>query len=215
MRMADRLLDEFPPVSKTEWLEKIKRDLKGKPYEKLVRVNDAGIPIAPVYTADDLPAGVDKSFPGQNDLRRGERPLMGLESGGWLVCQDFAYTSLADFMAFTAQLRAADGIQGIRLLMAPTTSGKAGAGLRIHDWSDLAPIVQWAHTHEKQLLLEAGANAIDFLKSDLLGKISGGLDLNPCCMHRLKTRQQNRWTRCLRGLPRGCPNSPKRAHSSC
>ncbi len=189
MRMPDRLLDEFPPITKTEWLDRVKVDLKGKPIEKLTRISESGIPIAPIYTAEDLPAGVEKSFPGQDDLRRGDNYHMGVSHLGWLVCQDLGATALADFATFVARFEADDhdGRSALRIVLgdpfrqafSATRAATAAGGLLIDEWTDLEAIVAWANSKAVQLHIEAGDAAIDFLDSGLLGRISGSLDLNP------------------------------------
>ncbi|MFM2375419.1 MAG: Methylmalonyl-COA mutase [Bacteroidota bacterium] len=164
-------------------------DLKGKPIEKLTKLSESGIQVHPVYTADDLPDGVDKSFPGMDDLRRGEQPLMRSEEGGWLIAQDYSRASVADFPAFAEQVmsRGWKGRRAVRLVldsglrnaMAPGDEPSGTGGLLIQDWQDLEPIVQWASEASVQLHLSAGDAALDFMTSEMLQRITGGIDLNP------------------------------------
>ncbi len=196
--MADRLLDEFPPISKNEWLAKVTADLKGKPYDKLVRTNESGIPIAPIYTADDLPEGVDKSFPGLDDLRRNEDPLGHIGIGGWAVAQDYGSTSMHDFDAFVQEIfgyekddatfgDVSNCVHAVRVRLsdrfcnafAEKKAAQAGGGLVIDDWKDLQPILDWARSSSHNLYLELGDAVLDFLDTGLAGKYPGGLDLNP------------------------------------
>ncbi len=188
--MADHLLDEFPPVSKQQWLDKVVSDLKGKPYEKLVRYSESGVPIAPVYAKEDLPSDVDRSFPGLNDLRRGDSYLMDVSQGGWLLCQDFGQVHLADFERFSKGVEDQPwtGRQALRIVLANgfrkalTTGGAenaAGGGLVIDNWADLEKVVAWAEAKEILLYFELGDTALDFLDSGFLGRVVGGLDLNP------------------------------------
>ncbi len=187
--MADHLLDEFSPVSKQEWLDKVVADLKGKPYEKLVRTSESGIPIQPIYTSEDLPEDVAQSFPGMNDLRRGDSYLMEVSQGGWLLCQDFGQTHFDHFEEFKQGIEAQpwNGRIGLRILLAdgfrkafdPSSEHVAAGGLVIHDWSDLEKVVIWAEEKEVLLYFELGDAAVDFLEAGFLGSVSGGLDLNP------------------------------------
>ncbi|HEX2899899.1 MAG TPA: methylmalonyl-CoA mutase family protein, partial [Bacteroidia bacterium] len=187
--MADHLLDEFSPVSKQEWLDKVVADLKGKPYEKLVRNSESGIPIHPIYTAEDLPEGVAQSFPGMNDLRRGDSYLMEVSQGGWLLCQDFGQTHFDHFEEFKQGIEAQpwNGRVGLRILLAngfrkafdPSPEHAAAGGLVIQDWSDLEKVVAWAEEKEVMLFFESGDAAVDFVEAGFLGRVSGGLDLNP------------------------------------
>jgi hypothetical protein len=43
---------DFPPVSSDEWKEKIIKDLRGKPFEDLIRKNKEGIEVKPAYHSD-------------------------------------------------------------------------------------------------------------------------------------------------------------------
>lgn len=53
--MSAKLFSEFPPVSKSEWLAEIARDLKGKPFEEtLVWHSLEGIDVQPIYVAEDV-----------------------------------------------------------------------------------------------------------------------------------------------------------------
>ncbi len=73
--MADRLLDEFPPVSTGQWMDVVLRDLKGADYEKkLVWRSEDGITVKPFYRSEDLEglANLD-SLPGEFPYLRGTR----------------------------------------------------------------------------------------------------------------------------------------------
>lgn len=56
MNQTDKLFQHFPPVSKEEWLEKVTKDLKGKPLEDLFWQLEQDIALAPFYHRTDLPA---------------------------------------------------------------------------------------------------------------------------------------------------------------
>lgn len=51
--MKEKLLDDFNQVSRSEWVQKIITDLKGKPYDTLLWKSE-GIEGAPIYTQEDL-----------------------------------------------------------------------------------------------------------------------------------------------------------------
>jgi len=81
-----KLFSDFPPVSTTEWEEKIHKDLKGGDYEKrLVWDTQEGFRVKPYYRKEDL-AEIEylDSTPGSFPFVR------GLNSGGndWIVRQD-------------------------------------------------------------------------------------------------------------------------------
>jgi methylmalonyl-CoA mutase len=188
--MPDRLLDDFPPISKQAWLDKIVSDLKGKPYEKLVR-KTFGIAVPPVYTAEDLPEGVENSFPGQDDFRRGEVPIpKGSES--WTVCQELSFDEWADVQTFLQG--AGEDVDAVRIMISSylryyfsKTHGTIGAlryfhGLILRDWREFEPVFAWANANGKEVWMEVGDAAVDFLDKlpldpNILQK--GGLDFNP------------------------------------
>ncbi|MBI5915435.1 MAG: hypothetical protein HY842_08665, partial [Bacteroidetes bacterium] len=49
------LFAEFPPISKADWLLKVRKDLRGKPLSDLNWQLPLGISIDPFPHADDLP----------------------------------------------------------------------------------------------------------------------------------------------------------------
>ncbi|NSW93095.1 MAG: methylmalonyl-CoA mutase small subunit [Bacteroidales bacterium] len=76
-----KLFDQFPPVTKEEWLEKIKSDLKGEDFEKrLVWKTDEGFSVMPFYTHEDT-----------SELKHTGRFLYRKE-GRWRIRQDISVT---------------------------------------------------------------------------------------------------------------------------
>lgn len=71
----ERLFDEFKPVSRQEWEDKIVVDLKGADYErKLVWKTREGFRINPYYIADDVNKLEEMgAFPGEFPFRRGNK----------------------------------------------------------------------------------------------------------------------------------------------
>ncbi|WP_194972491.1 methylmalonyl-CoA mutase family protein [Aquiflexum lacus] len=56
--MKDNLFEEFPNISKKEWMQQVIKDLKGKDFEDtLVTKTADGLKIAPFYTAEDNKEG--------------------------------------------------------------------------------------------------------------------------------------------------------------
>jgi len=56
MHLPDDFFSEFPPVSKAQWLERIAKDLKGKPLEDLYWHLGPNLTVDPFGHADDRPA---------------------------------------------------------------------------------------------------------------------------------------------------------------
>jgi len=73
--MAEKLFDEFSPVSTEKWEEVITKDLKGADYEKkLVWKTMEGISVRPYYRAEDLEKlNHLKSAPGEFPFVRGTK----------------------------------------------------------------------------------------------------------------------------------------------
>jgi methylmalonyl-CoA mutase len=106
---TERLLEEFPPVSTTEWQSAIVRDLKGAdPEKRLTWRTDEGLEVRPFYRAEDLTelACVD-TLPGVFPYRRGARA-----TGEWQIREeiDAANAEEANRMACAAVAAGAEGI---------------------------------------------------------------------------------------------------------
>src|SRR6266545_3791433 len=68
-----RVLEEFPPVSTDQWLDVVRKDLKGADFDKkLLWKTDEGITVKPFYRSDDV-AGlkINDLLPGQFPYTRG------------------------------------------------------------------------------------------------------------------------------------------------
>jgi methylmalonyl-CoA mutase len=50
----EKLFEEFPPVTTTEWMQKIEEDIKGASFEKLIWKTSDGIEIEPFYRHENL-----------------------------------------------------------------------------------------------------------------------------------------------------------------
>jgi methylmalonyl-CoA mutase len=80
-----RLFNEFPPVSTDDWIKKIEKDLKGKPFEKLIKKTAEGFEIRPFYREKDLKDFEHlKNLPGDFPFVRGKK----IKENRWLVRQD-------------------------------------------------------------------------------------------------------------------------------
>lgn len=87
---SERLFDQFPEVSYSEWRAKVEADLKGADFDKkLVWRTNEGFNVQPVYRAEDI-AGLKTtdSLPGQFPYIRGTRT-----DNEWLTRQDIVADS--------------------------------------------------------------------------------------------------------------------------
>ncbi|MEO0470021.1 MAG: methylmalonyl-CoA mutase family protein [Bacteroidota bacterium] len=82
------LFSEFPAVSKEEWLEKVRSDLKGKSLDRLNWTAEAGVTLPPFFTRSDLSdAGVDvKEKPAVFPFKRGN--LFQEDGADWQLIQE-------------------------------------------------------------------------------------------------------------------------------
>ncbi len=70
----EKLFPEFPPVSTEEWLEAIKKDLKGASFEKLIRKTIDGLKFQPFYrkeNTENLPS--TENLPAEYPFLRGNK----------------------------------------------------------------------------------------------------------------------------------------------
>lgn len=77
------LFSDFSPVTMEAWQEKVLKDLKGKPYEKLFWRTADGFEMEPMLVAD--PANSGSSLPGQAPFTRGS--VFQADGPGWQVVQ--------------------------------------------------------------------------------------------------------------------------------
>ncbi|MEN7547978.1 methylmalonyl-CoA mutase family protein [Rapidithrix thailandica] len=107
---SEPLFTEFPPIAKSEWLEKINKDLKGADFEeKLVWKTTEGFTLQPFYTQEDLrELSTPERFQNQ-DLNTAQVPLGARqwENRPEIVVEDL---KKANQMALEALNNGADGI---------------------------------------------------------------------------------------------------------
>ena len=103
------LFNEFTPVSTRQWEEKIIKDLKGKPYEKLIRKTAEGFKIKPFYREEDLEKiSFAESLPGDFPFVRGKNTA----KNSWLVRQDIKADDIyqANQKALDVRMRGVDSL---------------------------------------------------------------------------------------------------------
>jgi len=104
------LFDQFPPVSTSEWMDKITSDLKGADFSrKLVWKTNDGFDVMPFYRMEDnekLP--FINTLPGQFPYLRGTR----IKNNNWLVRQNIEVTDYpaANRKALTVLMKGIDSL---------------------------------------------------------------------------------------------------------
>lgn len=106
--MSENLFSDFKKFSAEEWREKILIDLKGKPFENLVKENFEGIEVKPDFTQEDIQS--NEGIPGKAPFSRGVKT----ENNSWEIAQLFEKESSKELN--TALLEALNrGVTAIRL----------------------------------------------------------------------------------------------------
>ncbi|MDP3523937.1 MAG: methylmalonyl-CoA mutase family protein, partial [Hoeflea sp.] len=82
-----------------DWLDLAAKDLRGKPVESLNTETPEGITLKPLYTAEDLPAGVASDLPGFAPFTRGVRSTM-YAGQPWTIRQYAGFSTAEDSNAF-------------------------------------------------------------------------------------------------------------------
>jgi methylmalonyl-CoA mutase len=106
----EELFSEFPLVSKQEWLDKIKTDLKDTPYEKkMIWKTGEGFDISPFYTQEDIAnMETSKSLPGEFPFVRGTKVC-----NNWLVRQDIDVEDFKEVNEKAKKLLAESGVTSL------------------------------------------------------------------------------------------------------
>lgn len=195
--MAKRMFEEFPPVSKEEWLEKVRSDLKGKSLDSLKWVSEEGLELSPVYTEEDLPdAGwLGGNMPGLAPYLRGSAPYG--PRGGWEIRHDFRAENVEDVISLINEND--EGLEGIGLVLGlpfreflfdwkerQLPISRPRDGIYINTDEDLLRILEAVDWKGRNLHLRAGHAALplySFLAAhwgDAVGlTMSGTLDADP------------------------------------
>ena len=109
MKKENSLFNEFPPVTTQQWEAKIIKDLKGKPYEKLIRKTAEGFQIKPFYREEDL-SNIPylHNRPGTFPFVRGKNRT----KNRWLVRQDIKVNDIykANVKALDIRMRGVDAL---------------------------------------------------------------------------------------------------------
>ena len=93
----DKLFSEFPPVSTQQWIETIRKDLKGKDIEKLNRITIDGLKFSPFYRRENTEnlETVDAPAYGFPFLRSAKK------TNSWLIRHDFQFSNKDNLKTIT------------------------------------------------------------------------------------------------------------------
>ncbi|MCB9762869.1 MAG: methylmalonyl-CoA mutase [Alphaproteobacteria bacterium] len=164
-----RIAGIFAPVTFAEWRARVEADLKGASFDKRY-VRDVGVPVQPLYHAEDWPAEGDPSgFPGAPPFIRGGAP----DAHPWQVVQELVEP---DAVALNALLRQRDGVDAVLLRV----DDGVRPGFHLRSRADLARALAGVDP-SAPLILDAGRLGLPVaaMALDLLGKgaaVEAGLD---------------------------------------
>lgn len=154
---------DFPVPTVGDWREAAAASLKGLPLDTLITRTHDGIAVAPLYTADDLPA--DPGYPGLPPFTRGSHPL-GAGDGGWWVCVRCAELTTEHAAAALAEALQR-GANAVWLTLDGTTrhgldpdheraADVAGDGILVATAADIARLCEPLHLARTALHLDGG-----------------------------------------------------------
>ena len=161
------LAESFPKVSDEAWLALVNRILGDRSFEEtLVSHTLDGIPVQPLYTAENWPdAGDPSGLPGSSPFTRGQGAA-GQVMGGWDVCQRHTDPDLAtgnrdiraDLNGGVTSLLLRFDEAGHRGLDSDTAGAAAGrGGIMVSDLDDLDAILNGVDLQAAPVFLQAGA----------------------------------------------------------
>ncbi len=169
------LYDTFPPRSKSEWINAIRKDLKGKGIEQLTRQTFEGFKVPPVFTLEDLDhiEWLDQ-LPGSFPFVRGTKT----HSNNWAIRQDINASDpeLANQKA-RAAIHSGTGEVGFRLSGIRSEPGSVfNILLRDIDISRISVVFQTDALSPE--IIKAFARIIKERKLSV-DQISGGFEYDP------------------------------------
>ncbi|MFN3939276.1 MAG: methylmalonyl-CoA mutase family protein, partial [Chitinophagales bacterium] len=97
MEAANKLFENWPAVSKTDWITQMQKDLKGEQFEEKLISEYSGIKVFPAYTAEDLPESTIVDTNAFDDVLEDNADE---QSDGqlitWSVCREIFFSGESD-----------------------------------------------------------------------------------------------------------------------
>lgn len=132
--MSAKLFSEFPPLTKSDWLDEIQRDLKGKAFDTLIWQTLEGIEVQPIYSREDA-----------TPLDLPVKPV-----GEWLIREEIFEQDISQ-----ANARALDvlnrGATALAFFVTPKTESEMAA-LMSGIWLEAAPVHFYTCKDAEQVL---------------------------------------------------------------
>lgn len=142
MSIEEQLFEEFEKVSKSDWEEVVKRDLRGADYKKKLQWKTLeGFSFGPYYTGEDI----DSSHPAINVNR------------GWASCEPLYEEYPREIEALIENGSGSDAyLLTLKLSDAPGADARDLSGAKIVSQKDFDLIAHTAKSSAKKLIFDAG-----------------------------------------------------------
>jgi len=169
-------MNVFPPVSKSEWIEKVEADLKGASYAGLRSAAPGGPELEPLYTAEDVVGLLDPGLPGIVPYLRGASPL-----GGWAIRQEYDETR-PDVCKEMIRQDAERGVEALWLRLGPRR------GCRVLTIDELDELLSAVDLRKTSVCVDGGSDALAVASGFLAvakrrgvgyGELEGGFGFDP------------------------------------
>ncbi len=186
MEKINNLFSEFPPVSTEQWKEKIIKDLKGKPYEKLIRKTPEGFEIKPFYREEDLKnIPFINSLPGEFPFIRGKKT----KKNSWLIRQDIRVDDVykANAKALDIRMR---GVDSLGFVFKETINPDENELENLLE-NIRSDIMELNFTGGDELIIVSAFDALAKKYNRNLEKVRGSVNYDPLGFYSLHGRFQN------------------------
>jgi len=142
MRKEEQLFQEFEKVSKSDWAEVVKRDLKGADYKEKLRWDTLeGFSIEPYFTSED----VDSAHPAMSAKR------------GWVSCEPLYENNPEEIKAIIENGSGQEAyLITLKLSGDPGASARDLSGAKIVSQKEFDLVAEAANSSAKKLIFDAG-----------------------------------------------------------
>ncbi|NOQ83701.1 MAG: methylmalonyl-CoA mutase [Myxococcales bacterium] len=176
MSDTDERMNTFPPATKSEWIAKVEADLKGASFDGLRSTAPGGLPLEPLYTAEDVAGLSAPGAPGVYPYVRGASPL-----GGWLIRQEYEDPRPSVCKELIRQ-DAERGVEALWVRLGPRTGCRV---LTIDELDDLLGAIDlkttsiWVDGGSDALAVASGLLALAQRRGVPYTTLTGGLGFDP------------------------------------
>jgi methylmalonyl-CoA mutase len=191
------LNSDFTPPTFEEWKDKVEKDLKGKPFDKLISNTIEGIKLQPIYTRNTLENNLQlDQYPGSGSTR--STNISGYVNSPWLINQKI---ELADADEFNAAIKDALNRGQNSIYISLDKASKLGldtdyantedvgsGGLSISGLSSFSRALNGIDITKHPIFISTGFSSVPFIsilsayckKKDIdLTKVSGSIEADP------------------------------------